>query len=88
MTLIYAKPFLLHNDLKNVNIKSYCSNYNDISLNIYGLRCGTSLSFWKNNGWITSIDPGGWFGFSGILGIGWVEDCVMMRGRFLHGKES
>ena len=76
------------NDFKNVNSKSYCSNYNDISLNKYGIRCGTSLRFWKNNGWITSIDPCGWFGFNGILGIDWVEDCVMMRGRLLHGKES
>ena len=44
------------------------------------------VQFWENNSWIKSIDPDGWF--QRILGIGWIEDCVMMRGKLLDGKES
>ena len=35
--------------------------YYDVSVNKYGVRCGTSLRFWENNGWIKSIDPYSWF---------------------------
>ena len=27
----------------------------------YSVKCGTSLRFWENNGWINPIDPYGWF---------------------------
>ena len=30
-------------------------------INKYGVKCGTSLRFWENNGWIHPIDPYGWF---------------------------
>ena len=33
----------------------------DASLNKCGVKCGTSLRFWENKGWINSIDPYGWF---------------------------
>ena len=26
-----------------------------------GVKCGTSLRFWENKGWINPIDPYGWF---------------------------
>ena len=39
----------------------YSSNYYDVSVNKYGVKCGTSLRFWKSNGLINSIDPYGWF---------------------------
>ena len=26
-----------------------------------GIKCGISLRFWENKGWITEIDPYGWF---------------------------
>ena len=29
--------------------------------NKYGVKCGTSLRFWENKGWIHEIDPYGWF---------------------------
>ena len=32
-----------------------------MNLNKYGAKCGTSLRFWKNKGWINKIDPYGWF---------------------------
>ena len=44
-------------DLKNVARKYYCSNYYDISINKYKVKCGSSLRFWENKGWINSINP-------------------------------
>ena len=46
---------------KNLDQKYYCSNYYDVSVNKYGVKCGTSLRFWENKGWINDIDPYGWF---------------------------
>ena len=39
----------------------YCSSYYDVSINKYDVKCGTSLRFWENKGWIDKIDPYGWF---------------------------
>ena len=30
-------------------------------MNKYGVKCRTSLRFWKNKGWINKIDRYGWF---------------------------
>ena len=35
---------------KNIDQKYYCSNYYDISVNKYGVRCETSLRFWEKKG--------------------------------------
>ena len=47
--------------MKNIDQKFYCSDYYDVSVNKYGVKCGTSLRFWENKGWINKIDPYGWF---------------------------
>ena len=47
--------------LKDIDQKYYCTNYYDASVNKYGVKCGRSLRFWENKGWIHSIDPYGWF---------------------------
>ena len=47
--------------LKDIDRKYYCSNYYDVSVNKYGLKCGTSLRSWENERWINSIDRYGWF---------------------------
>ena len=47
--------------LENIDQKYYCSDYYDVSVNIYGVKCGTSLRFWENKGWIIKQDPYGWF---------------------------
>ena len=47
--------------LKNIVPKSYASDYYDINVNKYGVKCRTSLRFWENKGWINKIDPYGWF---------------------------
>ena len=47
--------------LKNIYQKYYCSNYFNVSVNKYGVKCGTLLRFWENSGWINEIDLYGWF---------------------------
>ena len=47
--------------LKNIDAKFYTSDCYDVNVNKYGVKCGTSLRFWKNKGWINEIDPYGWF---------------------------
>ena len=47
--------------LKNIDPKFYASDYYDINVNKYGVKCGTSLRFQENKGWINKIDPYGWF---------------------------
>ena len=34
--------------LENIDQKYYCSNYYDVSVNKYGVKCGTPLRFWEN----------------------------------------
>ena len=43
------------------NYLYYCSNYYDVSVNKYGVKCATSLRFWENNGWNNEKDPYAWF---------------------------
>ena len=49
------------NNSINSDKKFYCSDYYDVSLNKYGVKCRISLRFWENKGWINEIDPYGWF---------------------------
>ena len=46
--------------LKNIDAKFCASDYY-INVNKCGVKCGTSLTFWENKGWINNIDPYGWF---------------------------
>ena len=46
---------------KNNDAKFYASDYYDINVNKYGVKCGTSLRFWENKDWINKIGPYGWF---------------------------
>ena len=49
------------NFLRDIDPKLYSSNYYDANVNKYGVKCGTSLRFWENKGWIHKQDPYGWF---------------------------
>ena len=54
--------------LKNIDAKFCPSDYHDVNVNRYDVKCGTSLRFWEIKGWINRIDL--MVGFSGIFGIG------------------
>ena len=47
-------------ELKSIYKKYYSSDYYDVSLNKYGVKCGTLLRFWENKGWINKQDSYGW----------------------------
>ena len=57
----YRKSWKELDQLKDIDQNVYCSSYYDVSVNKYGLKCGTSLRFWENKGWINEIHPYGWF---------------------------
>ena len=57
----YRKSWNEFDQLKDIDQKYYCSNYYDVSVNKYGVKCGTSLRFWENKEWINEIDPYGCF---------------------------
>ena len=47
--------------LENIDQKYYCSDYYDVGVNKCCVKCGTSLRFWEDKGWINKQDPYGWF---------------------------
>ena len=47
--------------LKNIDAKFYASDYYDVNVNKYGVKCGTSLRFWENKGCINKIGLFCWF---------------------------
>ena len=57
----YRNSWKEFTELKKIEKKYYGSDYYDVSLNKYGVKCGTSLKFWENKGWINEIDPYGCF---------------------------
>ena len=57
----YRKSQNEFDQLKDIGKKYYCSDYYDVSVNKYGVKCGTSIRFWENKGWTNEIDPHGWF---------------------------
>ena len=57
----YRKSWKEFDELKNIDQKHYFSDYYEVSVDKYSVKCGTSLKFWKNKGWVHSIDPYGWF---------------------------
>ena len=42
-------------ELKDIDQKYYYSNYYDVSVNKYGVKCGTSLRFWEYKGSINHM---------------------------------
>ena len=81
----YKKLQKEFDQLKNIDQKLHCSNYYDISVNKYGVKCGTSLRFCENKGQIIKLIL--MVGFSGILETGWVEDQKMIKDKLIDGKK-
>ena len=44
--------------LKNIDAKFYASDYYDVNVNKYGVKCATSLRFWENKGFINKVEVG------------------------------
>ena len=57
----YKNSWKEFDELTNIDQKYCCSDYYDVSVNKYGIKCETSLRFWENEGWINKQDPYGWF---------------------------
>ena len=57
----YKNSWKEFNDSKNIDPKYYSSNFYDIKINKYGVKCGTSFRFWENKGWIHPNNQYGWF---------------------------
>ena len=57
----YTNSWKEFKELKSIGKKYYCSDFYDVSLNYYGVKCGMSLRFWESKGWINERDPYGWF---------------------------
>ena len=57
----YKKSWKECNVLRNIDQRYYYSSHFDVSIDKYGVKCGTSLRFWEDKGWINPIDPYGWF---------------------------
>ena len=48
----YRKSWKEFDELGDIDQKYCRSNYDDASVNKYGVKCGTSLRFWENKDWI------------------------------------
>ena len=55
----YKTSWKEFDQLTDIDQRFYCPDYYDVSVNKYGVKCGTSLRFWENKGWINKIDPYG-----------------------------
>ena len=56
----YRESWKEYDQLKDNDQKYYYSNYYDVSVKKYGVKCGTTLRFWEDNGRINKIDLYGW----------------------------
>ena len=70
----YRKAWKEFDESKNIHENCYCTNYYDVNVDKYRVKCETSLWFWENNGWSKSLDPFGWFHWYFRYWLGWRSD--------------
>ena len=58
---LYKNSWKEFNFLKHIDHKYYPSDFYDVKKSKCGVKCGTSLRFWKEKGGINAVDPYGWF---------------------------
>ena len=81
----YRNSWREFDQLKDIDLKYYCSSNYDVSVNKYGVKCETSFRFWENKGWINKIDPYG--SFQWYLDAGWVRKRNIMKDKLIDGKK-
>ena len=81
----YKNSWKEFDQFKDIYRKYYYSEYYDMSVNKYDVKCGTTLRFWKVRvGLIKLIFM---VGFSGISSTCWVEDQKMIKDKSTDGKK-
>ena len=81
----YRKSRKDFDQLKDIDQKFYCSDYYDVSVSKYGVKCGISLRFWENKGWINEIDTYGCFQWYFRYRLDRIQK--MMKAKLIDGKE-
>ena len=56
----YRNSWKEFRDLDGIDNLHYICNYDNVKINKYGVKYGTSVRFWKYKGWIIYIDHYGW----------------------------
>ena len=51
----YKNSLKKFKELEDIDKKYYSSDFYDVSVNKYGVKCGTSFRFWEKKGWINKI---------------------------------
>ena len=57
----YKSSWKEFKEFENMDKKYYASDFYDVNVDKYDVKCGTSLRFWEKKGWFNKIDPYGWF---------------------------
>lgn len=57
----YCNQHLEFSDFKGIPTNKISTSIYDVTVNYFGVACGTSLEYWQSKNWIRACDPYGWF---------------------------